>query len=40
MDADLVVLGSDPSNDVRAFVDVVEVVRGGLFIYEHVPSGR
>lgn len=33
MDADLVVLGTDPATDVRAFADVRHTVRGGRVIY-------
>jgi imidazolonepropionase-like amidohydrolase len=34
MDADLVVLARDPSGDVRAFADVVAVVRAGRVIFQ------
>jgi imidazolonepropionase-like amidohydrolase len=39
MEPDLVILGSDPSIDVRAFANVTAVVRGGRIIY-HAPDGR
>jgi imidazolonepropionase-like amidohydrolase len=34
MNADLVVLGADPANDVRAFADVRFTIRAGRLIYE------
>jgi imidazolonepropionase-like amidohydrolase len=34
LDADIVVLGHDPGNDVRAFADVTDVVRGGRIIFQ------
>jgi imidazolonepropionase-like amidohydrolase len=33
LDADLVVLASDPATDVRAFADVTQVIRGGKVIF-------
>jgi imidazolonepropionase-like amidohydrolase len=35
MDADIVVLGGDPSVSVRAFTDVRYTIRNGRVIYEH-----
>jgi len=34
LDADVVVLAHDPANDVRAFADVTDVVRGGRIIFQ------
>ncbi|MEL1264139.1 amidohydrolase family protein [Pseudoxanthomonas putridarboris] len=42
MDADLVLLARDPADDVRAFAEVVWVMRGGEVLYsagETVPAG-
>jgi imidazolonepropionase-like amidohydrolase len=39
-DADIVVLGSDPSNDVRAFASVSEVIRSGRIIFQNSQRGR
>ena len=33
MDADLVVLGGDPAEDIAAFTDVRYVIRNGAVIY-------
>ncbi len=40
MDADLVVLGNDPATDVRAFADVVDVIRSGRIIFQKTQGGR
>ncbi len=40
LDADLVVLGRDPSQDVRAFADVSDVVRSGRIIFQNTQSAR
>jgi len=40
LDADLVVLGRDPAIDVRAFADVVDVVRGGRIVFQKTQDGR
>jgi imidazolonepropionase-like amidohydrolase len=40
MDADLVILGGDPSTDVHAFSNVIGVVRGGRMIYQNPQAGR
>jgi imidazolonepropionase-like amidohydrolase len=37
LDADLVVLGTDPARDARAFADVRHVVRGGRLLYSAPP---
>jgi imidazolonepropionase-like amidohydrolase len=36
MDADLVVLGSDPAVDITSFTDVRYTIRGGRVIYSSV----
>lgn len=38
MDADLVVLGTDPATDIRAFADVRHTLRGGRLIYSAPPA--
>ena len=40
LDADLVVLNRDPTTDVRAFAEVVYVVRGGRIIFQNMQSAR
>ena len=39
MDADLVLLGRDPADDVLALSDVVWVMRGGQVQYEAAEPG-